>query len=259
MSSFFNVKSLSAGQLHTLTGQIVSTLRETSFEDDPFSATTLDVLTDCEKAHKAMGIAIGAVQSSVFTERKTKADELRDARLGVIVGTLQNTADDPDAEADARAAAKRLLAIFARRTPSFHHLGYADNTSELKVLLEDWGKPEAAADLATLGLTSRIAKLAEAQAAFLTLIDEQATTDAEDAEADDPTRREAQDLIREHFRTLFTLLTHHAQKDHAPYRTLDAKVESLVAEQLAIARRRESLDAKEETEETNADESGAGS
>jgi len=75
--------------------------------------------------------------------------------------------------------AKDIYAIIEQYGIDLDRYKYAEETAQLKKLLEDLGKPENAAKIANMQLTSIVTQIAEAQSAFETMFNQAAGENSE--------------------------------------------------------------------------------
>lgn len=114
--------------------------------------------------------ALGRGRSSAFTARLAELDGLRDAAYVALRGYAEASTNRPKVAE----AGKLVYDIFRERGLTIHRLGYAQQTTELRILFDLLDSEEAKAAVETIGATTWLEDLKEAQEEFERVFQERA-------------------------------------------------------------------------------------
>ena len=184
---------------------------------------------------------LGYEAANEFTFLKRQLDDERDNLYAGLAESIRSARRHPVAAKSE--AALRLTTILDRRQPSLHRLSDDENTAELTLLLTDFAKPEAQADLGSLGLTEWCAKLQVTTGEFVEAVLEEtrsASANLEKLPSITTVKRNLGTILR----MLLQGIAYQAGKQRAPYVELAAQLDEALAAIRSVSVRRTNRKAK---------------
>jgi len=226
-----NYSLLKPEEIHTLAYGVLPIVAPLASED-PFVA---EMKPKIDKKTTELSIATGNSRGSKFTPILTECDNQRDLRfLGLrnYVITYTYHTDENVVQ-----AAQVLEKLILTRGFSLHSFGYAEETSSLKSLLEDFKTPAAQQAITTINAQLWVEWLEKAQQAFEEIYQQKVATEAtEDLPLVSVTRRE---LIR-YLNRLLSYLDINSEIKPEKFMPVVIKIDEVIVDIMTVARARKS-------------------
>lgn len=157
--------SLRVTELDTLSDVIVRIYKDAASDEDSLVAKDTNLSGVMAEVEKLSADITTAIKSDKATSALDEADIERDEVIRNISDALTGYAAIP--VASKKSAAEELLPIFNKYGRQITAKNYAEESSLIESLLEDFGRETPAADIASLeGVPELVSSLREAQDAF---------------------------------------------------------------------------------------------
>ncbi len=230
------VTILNDPELIDLGGRMAGPIQRTMPNDTWFGPLS----TDIQSQIQAMNISRGRQSGSDLTDDIRNADVARDDAFLTLRAGLEFFQRKPE---PLGSGAGRLLDIIRNREYSLQNLGDSEESVELNALLSDLDTPAAQADLTTVGLTTEIDALQQAQQTFDNLIAQRAI---EESGEEIPSLPAVRKFLREDLAVLRDDLAFAERRDPVIFGALVQEVSQHITDVVAIARARRTRQESEE-------------
>lgn len=226
----FNPRDFKTPVLYQLCQQIHSLLDAGLPADD---ATSRSILQAIGRTVTDVGNRLAVDRKSEFTALKDESDQRRDVLFLDIVGEIDRASRRFYKPGD-MASGKRLAAALEKRQSSLQTLADDFNTTELDLLFRDFDTPEAATDLASLGLTEAYNLLKNENTAFKAFVEQEAVAASE--ENPPPPLDESKPVLGKKVRTMLGVLDHFVDENQPPYVALMEQLYDRITSETAAAK-----------------------